>query len=112
MWFIFPQLAGLGHSAMAVRFSLQDAGQAGRYAAHPVLGARLRQCTELVLAARERDVSAIFGYPDDLKFRSCLTLFARAVPEEAVFRAALERFYGGEEDGLTVQLLEAMEGRG
>src|SRR6516165_3574111 len=55
MWFIFPQLAGLGHSAMAVRFSLQDAGQAGRYAAHPVLGARLRQCTELVLAARERD---------------------------------------------------------
>jgi uncharacterized protein (DUF1810 family) len=90
---------------MALRYALQDLEQARRYAAHPELGSRLRQCTRLVLAVSDRDISAIFGYPDDLKFRSCMTLFARAVPEEPVFAAALDRFFGGQPDALTVQVL-------
>jgi uncharacterized protein (DUF1810 family) len=107
MWFIFPQLQGLGHSAMARRFALQGVDQARRYAAHPVLGHRLRRCTQLVQTVPNLDATAIFGTPDDLKFRSCLTLFARAQPESPLFTTALRRFFGGGPDTRTLQLLEA-----
>lgn len=105
MWFVFPQLAGLGHSPMSIRFALATLGQARDYAAHPVLGARLRQCTQAVLDVPGRSLHDIFGSPDDLKFRSCMTLFAAAVPGEPRFRAALERYCGGQGDENTLRLL-------
>ncbi len=105
MWFVFPQVAGLGFSAMAQRYAISSLAEARAYLAHPVLGPRLRACVALVLAAPERDAHAIFGTPDDLKFRSSLTLFAHAAPEERVFREALDAFYGGVEDAATVAKL-------
>jgi len=90
MWFVFPQIAGLGHSAMAQRYAIASLDEAKAYAAHPVLGTRLRDCTALVLAVEDKSAHAIFGSPDDLKFHSCMTLFARAAPEEPLFRQALE----------------------
>ena len=105
MWFVFPQLAGLGSSAMARRYAIGSLGEAQAYLAHPVLGPRLRECSELVLAAREREVQRIFGSPDDLKFRSCMTLFQRAAPDEPVFGRCLERFFGGVPDPQTIALL-------
>jgi uncharacterized protein (DUF1810 family) len=105
MWFVFPQIEGLGASAMAQRYALHSLDEAKEYAAHPVLGARLRECTELVLAVRGRTVHDIFGSPDDLKFHSCMTLFARAVPEEPVFREALASCFAGRKDALTLQRL-------
>ena len=98
MWFVFPQLAGLGHSAMAQRYAISGLAEARAYLAHPVLGPRLKDCVALVLQGPERDAHALFGSPDDLKFQSCLTLFHRAAPEEAMFRQALEAFYKGKED--------------
>jgi len=105
MWFVFPQIAGLGHSAMAERYAIASLDEAKAYAAHPVLGARLRDCTALVLAVEGKAAHAIFGSPDDLKFHSCMTLFARAAPEEPLFAQALERFFSGREDPLTVERL-------
>jgi uncharacterized protein (DUF1810 family) len=105
MWFIFPQLAGLGHSAMARHYAIASLEEAGAYLAHPVLGGRLRECTSLVLAARERSVHEIFGAPDDLKFRSSMTLFSRADPGEPLFRQCLAEFFGGEGDPQTLALL-------
>jgi uncharacterized protein (DUF1810 family) len=105
MWFVFPQLAGLGSSPMARRYALRDAAEARAYLAHPVLGARLRECTRLVLNAPARSVAEFFGSPDDLKLRSCLTLFAHAAPDEPLFAAALERWFGGEGDSLTLERL-------
>lgn len=105
MWFVFPQLRGLGRSPAARRFGLADLAEARAYYAHPELGPRLRECTGLVLAIEERTAHEIFGSPDDLKFRSSMTLFGRAVSEEARFGEALARFFGGEEDPLTLDLL-------
>ena len=102
MWFIFPQIVGLGRSAMAQRFALASLEEARAYAAHPVLGPRLVDCTELVLAVESRSIGEIFGWPDDLKFRSSMTLFARATGE-AVFCRALEKYFGGEEDAETLK---------
>jgi len=104
MWFVFPQLAALGHSTMARRYGLASLAQARAYWAHPVLGPRLRECCELLLEAGESDIHAILGAPDDLKFRSCLTLFERAAPQEPVFGACLARFYGAEPDPRTLAL--------
>src|SRR5579883_3275308 len=106
MWFVFPQLAALGRSDTARFYGLADLADAQAYAAHPVLGPRLVECTGLVLAAPGRDAHAIFGSPDDLKFRSCLTLFGRAQPSEPAFAQALDRFYGGQSDPLTLSLLD------
>jgi len=106
MWFVFPQIAGLGHSAMAERYAIVSLDEAKAYAAHPVLGTRLRDCTALVLAVKDKGAHAIFGSPDDLKFHSCMTLFARAAPEEPLFNQALERFFNGREDPLTVERLQ------
>jgi uncharacterized protein (DUF1810 family) len=109
MWFIFPQLAGLGSSATAHHYAIASLEEARAYLAHPVLGARLRECTRLVLQVQGRTPAEIFGYPDDLKFRSSMTLFARAAdaarPEEQVFAQALGRYFAGEPDPLTLRLL-------
>jgi len=104
MWFVFPQIAGLGSSAMAQRYAIASLDEARAYLAHPVLGARLRECTELVLGVEGRDAHAIFGSPDDLKFRSSMTLFA-AVSSQPEFAAALGQFYGGKSDQRTLDLL-------
>jgi uncharacterized protein (DUF1810 family) len=105
MWFVFPQLAVLGRSATAKFYGIESLEEARQYAAHPVLGARLASCTEAVLAHAGRSANAIFCSPDDLKFRSCMTLFARAAPGEPLFRRALATFYDSE-DPLTAEWLE------
>jgi uncharacterized protein (DUF1810 family) len=105
MWFVFPQLAALGHSPTAKHFGLQSREEARAYLAHPVLGPRLREATRLVNALEGRSAFDIFGSPDELKFRSSMTLFARAAQDGAEFREALERYYQGVEDPLTVGLL-------
>ena len=105
MWFIFPQLRALGRSERAVRYGLADLDEAKAYLAHPVLGTRLKECTRLVNAVDGKSTHEIFGSPDDMKFRSSMTLFSRAAPEERVFRQALDKYHGGDEDPLTVELL-------
>lgn len=106
MWFIFPQLRSLGRSETAWRFGLADVEEARAYAAHPVLGARLRECVALANAITGANANQVFGSPDDLKFRSCVTLFLAATGE-ALFQAALDRFYHGEGDALTLEALGA-----
>lgn len=105
MWFIFPQAAGLGHSSMAQRYSIGSRAEALAYLEHPLLGARLRECTAAALSV-ETDKTAyeIFGSPDDMKFRSSMTLF-EAVGADPVFSAALERFYGGQRDKASLEIL-------
>ena len=93
MWFIFPQIRGLGRSPMAERFAIGSLEEARAYLGHAILGARLRECTGLVNAVEGRSASEIFGFPDDLKFHSSMTLFARAGGEEAVFLGALEEIF-------------------
>ena len=104
MWFIFPQLAGLGHSPMAQRFALGSRDEASAYLGHGVLGARLSECTALVNAVEGRTIREILGSPDDLKFRSSMTLFA-AVSSNPEFAAAIAKFYGGTPDRKTLDLL-------
>ncbi|HXC53744.1 MAG TPA: DUF1810 domain-containing protein [Rhizomicrobium sp.] len=105
MWFVFPQLAGLGRSAMAQRYAISSLDEARAYLAHPVLGPRLRACTRLVLAVQGRSAQAIFGAPDDLKFRSSLTLFAAGAPDETLFSAALDKYFAGTADAATLAKL-------
>jgi uncharacterized protein (DUF1810 family) len=105
MWFIFPQLRGLGRSAMAEHFGLAGCAEARDYLAHPLLGARLRDCTRLVLDVSNRTAHEIFGSPDDLKFHSSLTLFAAVAPEEDLFSRALDRYFGGRRDFSTENIL-------
>ena len=105
MWFVFPQIAGLGHSAMAQRYAISSLAEARAYLVHPILGERLRDCTRTVLAVEDRSIHAIFGSPDDLKFRSCMTLFAAAEPGEPLFAAALQKYFGGTADDATMELL-------
>ena len=105
MWFVFPQIAGLGSSPMAQRFAIASLDEARAYLAHPLLGARLLECTGLANHVQDRTAHAIFGSPDDLKFRSSMTLFDRAAPRQAPFRDALARYYGGRPDGRTLALL-------
>ena len=105
MWFVFPQIAGLGFSAMAQRYAIRSLAEAEAYLGHPVLGGRLRRCTDLVNAVEGRSITAILGSPDDVKFRSSMTLFARAAPSEARFRRALDRYFEGEPDAATLARL-------
>jgi uncharacterized protein (DUF1810 family) len=102
MWFVFPQLAGLGYSAMAQRYAVSSLGEARAYLEHPVLGARLRECSALVLAVPGKTAHEIFGSPDDLKFHSSMTLFHRAAPAEPVFGECLRTYFAGREDALTL----------
>jgi uncharacterized protein (DUF1810 family) len=97
MWFVFPQIAGLGFSAMALRYAITSLDEAQAYLRHPVLGPRLEDCTRLVLAVDGRSAHDIFGSPDDMKFRSSMTLFARAAPD-GVFTEALLKYFKGEAD--------------
>lgn len=106
MWFIFPQLLGLGRSDMARRYALGGLADARSYLAHPVLGARLFECSALVSAIDGRDIVAIFGSPDDLKFHSSMTLFAQARPEQPIFDACLQKYFAGAPDGATLALLK------
>jgi uncharacterized protein (DUF1810 family) len=106
MWFIFPQLAGLGTSAMAQRFAIASREEAIAYLGHPMLGSRLRECTALVNAVAGGTILEILGSPDDLKFRSSMTLFG-AVSSEAQFSAAIAKYYGGVPDQKTLELLAA-----
>ena len=105
MWFVFPQIAGLGRSPMAQHYAIQNLAEARAYLADPLLGPRLRECTQAVLDVESRTAHEIFGSPDDLKFRSSMTLFAQAAPDENLFHAALEKYFGGEGDALTVEKL-------
>jgi uncharacterized protein (DUF1810 family) len=105
MWFVFPQIAGLGRTATAQRYAVADLAEARAYLAHPVLGPRLTECARALLEVPDRTATQILGTPDDLKLRSSMTLFAHAADDPAVFRAVLDRFYGGEDDPLTLQRL-------
>jgi len=107
MWFIFPQIAGLGFSPMAQRYAIGSLDEARAYLAHPVLGDRLRACTAAVNGVTGRSAHALFGSPDDVKFRSSMTLFTRAAPEEPLFAAAMVRYFDGEPDPLTLAKLGA-----
>lgn len=105
MWFIFPQIAGLGTSAMAARYAIEDRAEAEAYLAHPVLGPRLRAVVEATLLHPDKSAHDIFGSPDDLKFRSCLTLFAE-VGGGTVFATGLDTFFDGSKDPKTLDLLD------
>jgi uncharacterized protein (DUF1810 family) len=105
MWFIFPQIRGLGESPTARRFALSSLEEARAYLRHPVLGPRLLECTRRLQGIEGRAARQILGSPDDLKFRSCLTLFAIASEGEPLFEAALRKYYGGEHDPRTLELL-------
>jgi uncharacterized protein (DUF1810 family) len=111
MWFVFPQLDGLGHSEMARRYALHSLAEAAAYLRHALLGPRLRQATGLVNAIAGRSAHDIFGAPDDLKFHSSMTLFARAVADNGEFLAALTKYYRAREDAKTINLLEARNAR-
>jgi uncharacterized protein (DUF1810 family) len=104
IWFIFPQVVGLGHSSMARRFAIRSRDEAAAYLAHPLLSGRLLECTELVLGNTEKTAHEIFGSPDDVKFRSSMTLFG-AVSARAIFETAIDRFYGGIPDEATLAIM-------
>lgn len=106
MWFIFPQLRGLGHSRMATVYGISSREEAEAYLTHPVLGTRLKECTGLVNLVEGRSIGEIFGSPDDLKYRSSMSLFATVRPEDQVFKDALEKYFGGQLDFLTMERLE------
>jgi uncharacterized protein (DUF1810 family) len=105
MWFIFPQLAGLGVSPMSARFAIASLDEARAYLRHPVLGPRLHECVDVLLQIDGRSAHDVFGSPDDLKLRSCATLFAEVTPPDSVFAQLLERYFGGERDERTLSLL-------
>lgn len=105
MWFVFPQIASLGQSAMSRTYALQSLQEARSYLAHPVLGQRYRECCQAVMNVRDKSARDLFGTPDDLKFRSSLTLFAEAAPQEVLFSNLLEKYFDGEPDEATLELL-------
>lgn len=108
MWFILPQLTGLGHSVMAQRYAIRDLDQARRYLADPILGSRLRQDVQIIMRHKNKSAIEILGSPDDLKFRSCLTLFGQAAlndDDRLLFARALNQFYSGKADPRTLELL-------
>jgi uncharacterized protein (DUF1810 family) len=104
MWFIFPQLRGLGSSAMANKFGISSRQEAEAYVRHPVLGPRLEECTRLVNLIEGQSIEQIFGYPDDLKFRSSMTLFRIVADDNRIFNYALEKYFEGEADSRTVDM--------
>ena len=109
MWFVFPQIDGLGFSATTQYYAIKSLEEARQYLAHPVLGKRLRECAEAVLAVQGRNISEIFSYPDDLKLKSCLTLFAAITDQQDVFAKVLDQYYHGERDARTVQILVSLQ---
>ena len=105
MWFIFPQIRGLGSSPTAIEFAISSRDEAARYLAHPVLGPRLEECTRLVTQVQGRSIGQIFPYPDDLKFCSSMTLFAQSAADNRIFLEALRKYCGGQLDERTLALL-------
>lgn len=105
MWYVFPQIAGLGNSAMSYRYGIRSEDEARAYLTHPVLGARLVECAEAVIAIDNRSAHDIFGSPDDLKLKSSATLFAHVSPPGSVFERILDRYYSSERDPRTLALL-------
>lgn len=111
MLFIFPQIEGRGSSVRAQEFAIDSQGEAVAYMEHPVLGPRLIECAALVAGIEGRNVNQIFGYPDDMKFGSSMTLFSQAAPEERVFRTCIDKYFGGVPDELTMQRLRELGGQ-
>ncbi|MGL6247418.1 DUF1810 domain-containing protein [Pseudomonas sp.] len=109
MWFIFPQFAGLGGSEMSRHFAIRSAAEAKAYLDHPLLGSRLRTCTQLVLDIEKHSVAGIFGHPDNLKFHSSMTLFAQVAPPDSLFHKALDKYFHGIRDDWTLQLLDSKQ---
>ena len=105
MWYIFPQIRGLGYSAMAQHYAIRNLGEAREYLQHPLLGPRLIEISEALLSLDESDPRRVMGSPDDLKLRSCMTLFQCAAPDQPVFGKVLDKFYGGQPDGRTLEIL-------
>jgi uncharacterized protein (DUF1810 family) len=105
MWFIFPQVAGLGHSDMAQKYAISSTDEAAAYLAHPVLGPRLRESAQLVAEIDDKPIDEIFDSPDDRKFQSSMTLFADVAPDEAVFQANLDKYFDGRADPATLDRL-------
>ena len=105
MWFVFPQIAGLGHSTMAQRFAIRSLAEAQAYVDHDLLGARLARCTDLVNRIEGRSIASILGQPDDVKFRSSMTLFSRAAADHRRYLEALDRYFDGRPDPATMERL-------
>jgi uncharacterized protein (DUF1810 family) len=105
MWFIFPQIAGLGQSPMSIRFAIASVEEAKAYLAHPILGARLRECARLTLDVEGKTAREIFGSIDEMKFRSSMTLFARAAPDDDVFQHSIDKYFAGRPDPATAARL-------
>ncbi|HUA16739.1 MAG TPA: DUF1810 domain-containing protein [Verrucomicrobiae bacterium] len=105
MWFIFPQIRGLGRSPTSIEYAISGRDEARAYLAHPLLGPRLKECTRLVLEVENRSAEQIFGSPDDMKFRSCMTLFAQVAPDDDIFVRALQKYFRGIPDRLTLDRL-------
>ena len=110
MWFIFPQLAGLGRSTTAVEYAIRSAAEAEAYLNHPVLGARLTECCAAVMRVEGKSAREIFGSPDDMKLQSCVTLFALVSPPRSLFHRVLDSYFAGEPDGVTLGLLRSASG--
>lgn len=107
MWFIFPQISGLGKSSTSKYYSIKSAEEAEAYLAHPVLGERLDECCEILLNTEKSSANAIFGSPDDVKLQSSMTLFAEISPENELFEKVLQKFFGGEKDDFTPERLQS-----
>lgn len=105
MWFIFPQIQGLGRSPTAIEYAISGLEEARAYLAHPVLGPRLKECTQLILRVENRPLAQILGSPDDMKFRSSMTLFAQVSPDDDIFQKALQKYFRGVPDQLTLDRL-------
>lgn len=105
IWFIFPQLYGLAHSDIADFYAISGRNEAVAYLQHPVLGPRLEECVSALLQHKDKSALQILGHPDDLKLRSCLTLFASVAPDHRLFQAGLDQFYAGEPDARSLELL-------
>jgi uncharacterized protein (DUF1810 family) len=109
MWYIFPQIQGLGHSPTAQRFAISSREEAVAYLEHPILGTRLRQCTQLVNSIEGRSIKQIFYHPDHLKFRSSMTLFMASTTDNEIFKEALDKYFVGKPDNLTLDILKTMK---
>ena len=105
MWFVFPQIQGLGYSSMSRKYAITSRQEAEAYLNHPILGQRLRECTDIVNRIEGSSIGEIFGYPDDLKFHSSVTLFAEVARDESIFREALRKYFSGKPDEATMKLL-------
>jgi uncharacterized protein (DUF1810 family) len=109
MWFVFPQVVGLGRTPTAERYSIKSIEEAKAYIVHPILGVRLQECTKLVININGKTANQIFGFPDDLKFCSSMTLFNHVAEDNNIFLNAITKFYAGKEDDLTIKILESWQ---